>query len=75
MAAETSPRMAKSVRLVQASPGAPVEIYIDGERFPYFTANVEKTVALARKELPRVTLTLVAESVEVLATTSVAVSP
>lgn len=55
-------KLAKSLRVVRL-PGGPAVLYIDGVPFPYYTKD-GFTIHSARKETPSVTLTIVAESVE-----------
>lgn len=60
-------RMAKSLRIVNRFDGVERRMFleIDGEEFPYFTAAEGWNVAVSRAGLPGVTLTIVAESVQV----------
>lgn len=57
-------RMAKSIRISQKGVGGR-RIEIDGELFPFYTANEPTVVSFMRGRLAQVTLTLMAEEIEV----------
>lgn len=59
---DTTPRLAKTIRVTQEN-AAKFSLEIDGQEFPWYIAAGGVTVAVARGELPSVTLTLVAECV------------
>jgi hypothetical protein len=58
-------RMAKLIRVVRTRAGAASFMEIDGEVFPYFTAD-GFTVHPQRNQMPSVTFTVLANRVEVI---------
>lgn len=64
MTDEHTHRMAKSIEIVRG-PGEHADLFIDGELFPYYTRDGFTVGSIMKAEAPAVTLTIVAEVVNV----------